>query len=104
MSTPRATWDDQTCALLLDLVEKQKELCHWARNSPSSIGWANITCELNANLRQGYIKKKLQNKYHNLKQAYFDWRDGHTHTGLDRDPTTGEVAVDPEWLKQGPGY
>lgn len=76
MSTPQATWDDQTCAMLLDLVEKQKELCHWAHNTPSSLGWANITRELNANTRLGYTKKKLQNKYNNLKRTYFDWREG----------------------------
>jgi hypothetical protein len=102
MSASRATWDDTTCAFFLDLVEKQKELRHWARITPSKIGWSNITREFNANTRRGYHKKTLQNKYHDLKWNYFNWHDGQTHTGLGRDPATGEVAADPEWLDQAP--
>jgi hypothetical protein len=102
MSKHRASWDDPTCGFLLDLVQKQKDICHWSRNTPSSIGWANITREFNAATGRGYPKKTLQNKYHDLKRNYFDWRDSQTHTGLGHDPVTGEVVADADWLEQGP--
>jgi hypothetical protein len=103
MSKHRASWDDLTCALFLDLVQQQKDICHWGHNTPSTIGWSNITHEFNKLTGRGYNKRTLQNKYHDLKRNYFTWRDGQTQTGLGRDPLTGEVSADPYWLEQGPG-
>ena len=57
----------------------------------------------NEGTRLGYTKKKCQNKYNELKRLYFNWRDGQTHTGLGRDPLTGEVTTDPEWYGANPG-
>ena len=92
MSQERACWDDRTSSLLLDLIIKQKDLCHWNSTGPTSLGWTNVVRDFN-----GYIKKTCQNKYNELKRCYFNWRDGQTHTGLGRDPLTGEVTADPEW-------
>jgi hypothetical protein len=101
----KASWDDPTCAVFLDLVRKQKELCYWNHkiHTPSSLGWTNIWREFNEATRRGYDKKTLQNKYNELKRQYFLWRDGHTQTGLGRDPVTGEVTADPAWFDQQPG-
>lgn len=52
---------------------------------------------------EAITRRSFQNKYHDLKRNYFDWRDGQTDTDLGRDPATGEVAVDPEWFQQGHG-
>jgi hypothetical protein len=58
--------------------------------------------DFNKATNRGYYKKTLQNKYHDLKQGYFNWHDCQTHTGLDCDPVTGEVIVDDAWYGQGP--
>ncbi|KAL6657847.1 hypothetical protein ACP70R_005627 [Stipagrostis hirtigluma subsp. patula] len=97
MSRDRANWDERTTSLFLELVVKQKELCHWSDKYPTSIGWTNIHRSFNDATKLGYTKKQLQNKYGDLKRAYFNWRDGLNHTGLGRDPVTGEVEVDPVW-------
>ncbi|KAG2552895.1 hypothetical protein PVAP13_9KG488200 [Panicum virgatum] len=80
MSRDHAKWDDRKLSLMLDLVAKLKELCHWADKGPTSIGWTTI-----------------YRPFNELKRVYFNWRDGHKHTGLGRDPETDEVAVDPVW-------
>jgi len=103
MSQERASWDDRTCSLLLDLIIKQKDLCHWNATSPTSLGWTNVVRGFNEVTRLGYTKKKCQNKYNELKRLYFNWRDGQTHTGLGCDPLTGEVTADPEWYGASPG-
>ncbi|KAG2545141.1 hypothetical protein PVAP13_9KG411518, partial [Panicum virgatum] len=82
---------------MLDLVAKQKQLCHWGEKGPTSIGWTNIYRSFNDSTKLGYSKKQIQNKFNKLKRLYFNWRDGCKHTGLGRDPETGEVAVDPVW-------
>ena len=97
MSRDRAKWDDRKLSLMLDLVAKLKELCHWADKGPTSIGWTTIYRPFNDSTKLGYYKKQIQNKFHELKRVYFNWRDGHKHTGLGRDPETDEVAVDPVW-------
>ena len=97
MSRDRANWDDRKLSLMLDLVAKQKELCHWGDKGPTSIGWTNIYRSFNDSTKLGYSKKQIQNKFNELKRLYFNWRDGRKHTGLGRDPETGEVAVDPVW-------
>ncbi|KAF8666528.1 hypothetical protein HU200_053645 [Digitaria exilis] len=97
MSHDRANWDEQTTSVFLDIVAKQKELCHWANKCPTSIGWTNIWRSFNEITNLGYQKKQLQNKFNDLKRAYFNWRDGCCHTGLGRDPDTGEVAADTVW-------
>ncbi|CAD6334595.1 unnamed protein product [Miscanthus lutarioriparius] len=66
-------------------------------------GWTNVVRGFNEVTRLGYNKKKCQNKYNELKRLYFNWRDGQTHTGLGRDPLTGEVTADPEWYGASPG-
>ena len=103
MSQEHASWDDRTCSLLLDLINKQKDLCHWNATSPTSLGWTNVVRGFNEATRLSYTKKKCQNKYNELKRLYFNWRDGQTHTGLGRDPLTGEVTADPEWYGASPG-
>ena len=103
MSQECASWDDRTCSLLLDLIIKQKDLCHWNATSPTSLGWTNIVHGFNEVMRLGYNKKKCQNKYNKLKCLYFNWRDGQTHTGLGRDLLTGEVTADPKWYGASPG-
>ena len=80
MSRDRAKWDDRKLSLMLDLVAKLKELCHWADKGPTSIG-----------------RTTIYHPFNELKRVYFNWRDGHKHTGLGRDPETDEVAVDPIW-------
>ena len=97
MSRDRAKWDDRKLSLMLDLVAKLKELCHWADKGPTSIGWTTIYRPFNDSTKLGYYKKQIQNKFHELKRVYFNWRDGHKHTGLGCDPETDEVAVDPVW-------
>ena len=102
MRQERASWDDRTCSLLLDLIIKQKDLCHWNATSPASLGWTNVVRGFNEVTKLGYNKKKCQNKYNELKRLYFNWRDGRTHTRLGRDPLTREVTVDPEWYSTSP--
>ncbi|KAF8670871.1 hypothetical protein HU200_050136 [Digitaria exilis] len=97
MSRDRANWDEQTTSVFLDIMAKQKELCHWANKCPTSIGWTNIWHSFNEITNLGYQKKQLQNKFNDLKRAYFNWRDGCHHTRLGRDPDTGEVAADTVW-------
>ena len=72
MSQERATWDDRTCSLLLDLINKQKDLCHWNATSPTSLGWTNVVRGFNEVTRLGYNKKKCQNKYNEPKHLYFN--------------------------------
>jgi len=93
MSHDRANWDDHTTSVLLDLVGKQKELCHWSDKGPTSIGWTNVHRSFNEYTKLGYLKKQIQNKFTDLRRQFFNWRAGCTHTGLGRDPKTGEVAV-----------
>ncbi|KAG2634426.1 hypothetical protein PVAP13_2NG257500 [Panicum virgatum] len=64
---------------------------------PTTIGWTNIYRSFNESTKLGYRKKQIQNKFSDLKRAYFNWRDGFKQSGLGRDPETGEVAVDPVW-------
>ena len=103
MSQDRTCWDDRTTSLLLDLIIKQRDLCHWNSTGPTSLGWTNVVREFNEVTRLGYNKKMCQNKYNELKRCYFNWRDGQTHTGLGRDPLTTEVTADPEWYGASPG-
>ena len=97
MPRDRANWDDHTTPVLLELVAKQKELCHWGDKGPTTIGWTNIYRSFNESTKLGYHKKQIQNKFSDLKRAYFNWRDGFKQSGLGRDPEPGEVAVDPVW-------
>jgi hypothetical protein len=41
----------------LDLVTKQKDLCHWANDTPTSIGWTNVERAFNETTKLGYDKK-----------------------------------------------
>jgi hypothetical protein len=50
-----------------------------------------------------YDKKQLQNKFNDMKRAYFTWRDLETHTSLGHDPHTGGVTVDPSFFEGGNG-
>ena len=79
--------------MLLDLVGKQKELCHWSNKGPTSIGWTNVHRSFNEYTKLGYLKKQIQNKFTDLRRQFFNWHDGCTHTGLGHDPKIGEVAV-----------
>lgn len=101
----KASYDDPTCALFLDIIRKQKDICHWNHktHSPSSIGWSNVVSEFNEATNLGYSKKMLQNKYNDLKRQYFNWRDSHVQSGLGRDPVTGEVTADPSWFGEQTG-
>jgi len=38
MNRDRASWDDRTCSLFLELITQQKNLCHWGNNSPTLSG------------------------------------------------------------------
>ena len=82
MSRDCAKWDDCKLSLMLDLVAKQKELCHWGDKGPTSIGWTNIYRSFNDSTKLGYSKKQIQNKFNELKRLYFNWRDGCKHTGI----------------------
>jgi uncharacterized protein YbdZ (MbtH family) len=103
MTRDHASWDDRTCSLFLNLINQQKNLCHWGANTQTPIGWTNVHRSFNEATRLGYNKKQLQNKYNELKRAYFNWRDGQIHTGLGRDPRTREVTADPAWYAAGTG-
>ncbi|RLN24062.1 hypothetical protein C2845_PM07G14680 [Panicum miliaceum] len=69
MSPDRANWDHSTISLLVELVSKQKDLCHWADKGPTTIGWTNVSRAFNETTQLGYPKKKLQNKFNELKRA-----------------------------------
>ena len=101
MNRDRASWDERACSLFLELITQQKNLCHWGNNTPTPIRWTNVHRAFNEATRLGYNKKQLQNKYNELKRAYYNWRDGQIHTGLGRDPHTGEVTADPGWYAAG---
>ena len=104
MSQDRAVWEDRATSVLLDLILQQKELCHWtSAHGPTSLAWTKITHDFNQITDLGYSKKTCQNKFNELKRCYFNWRDGQTHTGLGRDPLTGEVTADPELYGASPG-
>ena len=103
MSQEHASWDDRTCSLLLDLINKQKDLYHWNATSLTSLGWTNVVRGFNKVTKLRYNKKKCQNKYNELKRLYFNWRDGQTHTGIGRDPLTREVTAGPKWYGASPG-
>ena len=47
MPRDRANWDDHTTPVLLELVAKQKELCHWGDKGPTTIDWTNICRSFN---------------------------------------------------------
>ena len=102
MSQEHASWDDRTCSLLLDLINKQKHLCHWNATSPTSLGWTNVIRGFNKITRLEYNKKKCTNKYNELKRLYFNWRDGQTHTRLGHDPLTGELTAAPRVVRRQP--
>ena len=59
MSRDRANWDDRKLSLMLDLVAKLKELCHWADKGPTSIGWTTIYRSFNDSTKLGYNKKQI---------------------------------------------
>ncbi|CAD6234673.1 unnamed protein product [Miscanthus lutarioriparius] len=103
MNHDHASWDDRTCSLFLELITQRKNLCHWGNNTPTATGWTNVHRAFNEATRLEYNKKLLQNKYNELKRAYFNWRDGRIHTGLGRDPHTREVTADPSWYAAGTG-
>ena len=50
-----------------------------------------------------YDKKQPQNKFNELKRAFFNWCDLQTHTGLGRDPNTGGITADPLFFEGGNG-
>ncbi|CAO2201908.1 unnamed protein product [Urochloa humidicola] len=103
MPLSRAHWDERTLSVYLDLVAKQKELCNWGDKGPTSTGWTNIYHAFNEATNKSYDKRQLQNKWSDLKRAYFNWRDGLKQSGLGRDPYTGEVAYDPVWYAASHG-
>jgi hypothetical protein len=90
-----ANWSINDTNLLLDLILQQKNLCHWSARNPTKLGWANITHGFYAQSNSRYTSKQMQNKWHDLRRSYFNWRKGVNKSGLGRDPETGEVTYDP---------
>ncbi|CAN6302247.1 unnamed protein product [Urochloa humidicola] len=93
----RAHWSEQSIRCFLELLRIEKEKYNWSERSPTSVGWDNIVRAFNEQTRLGLKKRQLQNKWSDLKNSYFDWRDGLKHSGLGIDPITGEVTYDPVW-------
>jgi hypothetical protein len=94
-SHERANWSINDTHLLLDLILQQKNLCHWPARNPTKVGWANIIHGFYAQSDSRYTSKQMQNKWHDLRRSYFNWRKGVNKSGLGRDPETGEVTYDP---------
>ena len=42
MNRDRASWDERTCSLFLELITQQKNLCHEGNNTPTPLGWTNV--------------------------------------------------------------
>jgi hypothetical protein len=91
----RANWSLNDTSLLLDLILQQKNLRNWSARNPTKLGWANITQGFYAQSYARYTSKQMQNKWHDLRRSYFNWRRGVNKSGLGRDPDTGEVTYDP---------
>ena len=67
------------------------------------MGWANLYSAFVMATGLTYEKKQLQNKLNELKRAYFTRRNFQAHTGLRRDPHTGNITVDPMFFEGGNG-
>ena len=88
----------------LELVIEQKNLLHWSQRGLTTVGWANVYPAFAKATGVLYDKKQLQNKFNEMKQAFFNWRDLQTHTGLGCDPNIGGVTVDPSFFRVSMGY
>ena len=104
MTTPHANWDDNITRIFLDLVIGQKNRLHWNQKGLTTIRWANVYPAFREVMKLPYDKKQLQNKFNELKRAFFNWRDLQTHTGLGRDPSTGGITADPLFFRVATGY
>jgi hypothetical protein len=91
----RANWSINDIHLLLHLILQQKNLLNWSGRNPTKLGWANITQGFFAQSSSRYTTKQMQNKWHDLRRSYFNWRKGVNKSGLGRDPETGDVTYDP---------
>ena len=75
MSTNHASWDDATLRTFLKLVIEQKNLLHWNQKGLTTHGWANVYPAFENATKLPYDKKQLQDKFNEMKRAYFNWRD-----------------------------
>jgi len=98
MTMDHGNWDDATLRTFLELVIGQKNQLHWNQKGLITIGWANVYTTFEQATGLPYDKKQLQNKFNEMKQAFFNWRDLQTHTGLGCDPNIGGVTVDPSFF------
>jgi len=84
-------------------VIEQKNLLHWNQKGLTTLGWANVYPAFENATKLPYDKKQLQNKFNEMKWAYFNWRDLQTHTGLGRELNIGGITVDPSFFEGGNG-
>jgi hypothetical protein len=103
MRPDRANWDDATLRTFLEIVLEQKNILHWNDKGLTNHGWSRVYPAFEEQTKLGYDTKQLQNKYNEMKRAYFRWRKGQIHSGLGRDPTTGGVEVEPSIFEGGNG-
>ncbi|KAJ1264799.1 hypothetical protein BS78_08G029200 [Paspalum vaginatum] len=80
MASNRATWDERTTKLFLDLCIQEKNRFN-ANDKGQQTG-------------KKLDNKQLQNKLGGLRRAYITWRDLQSRTGLGRDTQTGGIAAD----------
>jgi hypothetical protein len=92
----RANWSILDTALFLDLVLEANNLCHWSQRVPTSSEWTQILTKFKEVSDQKLSRRQLSNKWHELRTAYFKWRNSVVKKyGLGRDPQTGDVTYDP---------
>lgn len=103
MPSDRANWDVPTLRIFLELVLEQRNQLYWNKKGLTNLGWANVYAAARKTGQLHYSKKQLQNKFNETKGSYQTWLKLQNHTSLGRDPTTGDVAVDPSFFEDDTG-
>ncbi|XP_072148404.1 uncharacterized protein [Setaria viridis] len=96
----RASWDEPTTKILLELCIEQKNQLNWSDRCLTKLGWRNVHSRFRAATGLQLGTKQLQNKLNNLRRQFFGWRALETSTGLGRDTQTGGVSADATYWEQ----
>uniref|UniRef100_K3YEE2 Myb/SANT-like domain-containing protein n=1 Tax=Setaria italica TaxID=4555 RepID=K3YEE2_SETIT len=90
----RASWDEGTTKILLDLCIEQKNQLNWSDRCLTKLGWRNVYSSFRAQTGLQLGSKQLQNKLNNLRRQFLGWRALQNSSGLGHDTQTGGVSAD----------
>ncbi|XP_014660971.2 uncharacterized protein LOC106804421 [Setaria italica] len=98
----RASWDEGTTKILLDLCieQKKKNQFNWSDRCLTKLGWRNVYSSFRAQTGLQLGSKQLQNKLNNLRRQFLGWRALQNSSGLGHDTQTGGVSADATYWEQ----